>query len=266
MNPLFHAISTQKEIYKRHLVDSFRGDRFFSLRTEERLGNLVSSYQTCMIKKGPGILIEHQTNKVINIGLACSSINGAIIRPGETFSFWKTVGKMTKGRGYKNGRVLYNKRLVSGIGGGLCNLANSIHLLILHSPMLVVEFHRHSDALAPDEGKRVPFSSGTSVSYNYVDYRFKNTADQPVQLLCWCEGEILRLELRSETEFPWSYEIVEEDHRFEEVSGKYYRKSRIYRNVTQRSTGNLLEKELVLDNVSEVMYDYSLIPKDQIKA
>jgi vancomycin resistance protein VanW len=266
MNPLFHAISTQKEIYRRHLVDFFRGGIFFSDKSEERLDNMVSSYRTYMIKKGPGICIEHQTNKAINISLACASINGAIIRPGEVFSFWRTVGKMTKKKGYKNGRVLKNKRLVSGIGGGLCNLANAIHMSILHSPMVVVEFHKHSDALAPDEGKRVPFSSGTSVSYNYVDYRFKNTSDQPVQLLCWCEGDVLRVELRSETEFPWSYEIVEENHRFEEVSGKYYRKSRIFRNVTQRSTGALLKKELILDNVSEVMYDYGLIPKDQIKA
>lgn len=70
-----------------------------------------------------------------------------------------------------------------GLGGGLCNLGNTIHLLVLHSPLTVTEFHSHSDALAPDHGKRVPFSSGTSVSYNYIDYRFKNNTDQNVQLL-----------------------------------------------------------------------------------
>jgi hypothetical protein len=77
------------------------------------------------------------------------------------------------------------------MGGGLCNLANTIHLLFLHSPLEVTEFHQHSDALAPDEGKRVPFSSGTSVVYNYIDYRVKNTTDQDVQLCLWCEDEKL---------------------------------------------------------------------------
>ena len=60
-----------------------------------------------------------------------------------------------------------------GLGGGLCNLANTIYWIVLHSPLEVTEFHQHSDALAPNEGKRMPFSSGTSVCYNNVDYRFK---------------------------------------------------------------------------------------------
>ena len=53
---------------------------------------------------------------------------------------------------------------------------------------------------------------GTSVSYNYIDYRFKNNTDQNVQLLLWCENGKLCGELRSEREFPHYYEIIEENH------------------------------------------------------
>ena len=121
--------------------------------------------------------MELQENKAVNLSLAAPKVNTVLIRPGETFSFWLTVGKTTKSKGYKDGRVIINNRLTPGIGGGLCNLSNTIHRLVLHSPLEVTEFHSHSDALAPDEGKRVPFSSGTSVSYNYIDYRFKNNTD-----------------------------------------------------------------------------------------
>ena len=48
----------------------------------------------------------------------------------------------------------------------------------MHSPLKVTELHTHSDALSPDHGTRVPFGTGTSVSYNYVDYRFKNITNQ----------------------------------------------------------------------------------------
>ena len=41
--------------------------------------------------------------------------------------------------------------ILPGIGGGLCNLANTIHRVVLVSPLAVTEFHKHSDALAPDE-------------------------------------------------------------------------------------------------------------------
>ena len=136
---------------------------------------------------------------------------------------------------------------------------------MLHSPLEVTEFHSHSDALAPDAGKRVPFSSGTSVSYNYIDYRFKNNTDQNLQLCIWCEGEMLHAELRSERDFPWRYELVEEDHHFRKEKEKYYRISRIYKVTIDKESGEILKKELVLDNHSEVMYDYDLIPKDMIR-
>jgi vancomycin resistance protein VanW len=130
----------------------------------------------------------------------------------------------------------------------------------------VTEFHHHSDALNPDEGERVPFSAGTAVDYINMDYRFKNTTDQDVQLLTWCEGEISYAELRSVGGFPQSYRLVEENHHFaKEQDGKYYRISQIYREVTDSLTCEVSAKELVLDNRSEVLYDPALIPPDQIK-
>lgn len=88
----------------------------------------------------------------------------------------------------------------------------------------VVEFHSHSDALAPDHGERVSFSSGTFVSYNNVDYRFINTTDQAVQLCLWCDDE------------------------------KFF----------DKAIGETIDRVLVLDNHSEVMFDYSQIPKNLI--
>lgn len=109
-------------------------------------------------------------------------------------------------------------------------------------------------------------ANGTSVSYNYIDYRFKNNTNQEIQLLLWCDDLKLYGELRSEKEFPYSYEIVEEDHHFEKEYDKYYRVSKIYRNTIEKSTGKSLNKELIWNNHSMVMFDYDLIPKEQIKA
>lgn len=265
MNPLFYKISLQKEICRRHLRDLRSKEKFAATFREEKLPNLVSSYDCGLIKRGPGIELRLQENKATNIALAGSRINGIVIHPGEMFSFWRTVGRTTKSRGYKEGRIIKGNRIIPGIGGGLCNLGNTIHLLVLHSPLTVTEFHKHSDALAPDNGKRVPFSAGTSVSYNYVDYRFRNDTDQDVQLVVWCRDERLFAELRSERPFPWSYALVEEDHHFRREGEKYYRISKIYQQVTDRTTGGVVGKNLVLDNHSEVMYDYSLIPADQIR-
>ncbi|MDT2831917.1 VanW family protein [Vagococcus carniphilus] len=264
INPTCYAISLQKEIMKRHLQDIKTKEIFAASFNQEVLPNVVSKHSSNMIKRAKGVNLESQFNKANNIDLACNKLNGLIIKPGETFSFWKLVGKITEKKGYKAGRVIEKNKLVLGIGGGICNLANTIQLLVVHSPLEITEFHTHSDALAPDEGQRVPLSAGTSVSYNNVDYRFKNTTDQTFQLMLWCEGETLNAELRSEASFPWFYQLVEENHHFEKEGNKYFRHSKIYRETLAKETKESLNKTLIWDNHSEVMFDYELIPKDQI--
>ena len=127
------------------------------------------------------------------------------------------------------------------------------------------EFHIHSDALAPDQGERVPFSTGTSICYNHVDFRFRNNTDQDVQIVAYCKDEVLHAELRSERAFPCRYLIVEEDLHFKKEGEKYYRNSKIYRETIDKETGMTTNRELILDNHSEVMFDYSLIPTDKIR-
>ncbi len=260
INPFFYLISYEKEILKRRLKNLFGRDRFTKTVSEDKLGVTVFRHHSSMIKHGSGIDPVLQENKVNNIKIACGKISGTVVHPGETFSFWKTVGNTTARKGYKAGRIIAKGKLQPGTGGGLCNLANTLNLLILHSPLRITEFHKHSDALAPEDGPRVPLSSGTSVSYNYVDYRFRNDTDQDVQILLWSEGDELYGELRSETGFDLEYRIVEEGHRFVKEGEKFYRVSKIYKVALDPGSGETVEKELIWDNHSEVMYDYGLIP------
>lgn len=208
INPLTYAISTQKEVARRHLKNAFSKVSFATTLQQEKLPVVLSQKATCSSRRQRG-RSHLAINKVVNLKIASATMSGVLIRPGETFSFFKLVGKVTPKKGYKAGRVIVNDKLVPDIGGGLCNLANTIHLLVLDSPLDVTEFHTHSDALAPDHGHRVPLGAGTSVSYNYIDFRFKNNTDQTFQLLFSFDDERMHGELRCEHEIPWTYEIVE---------------------------------------------------------
>lgn len=265
INPTTYKISLEKEIFKRNVKDLFSEEEIAKQHSKEVLPNIVKSHSSILIRKLNGVDLRLQENKVTNIMLACNKVNGLIIHPGETFSFWKTVGKATQKKGYKEGLVISSKGLTSGYGGGLCQMANMIHWLVLNSPLEVTELHHHSDALFPDERRRVPFGTGTSVSYNNIDYRFRNNTDQDVQILVWIEDGELLGELRSEREFPYRYKLIEENHHFKKEGDKYYRISQVYRLVIDRATNEVLNKELILDNHSAVLYDYSLIPEDQIR-
>ena len=265
ISPTCYAISIKKEILRRHIKNLTSNINYAKDYQTERLGNVVSRYEGGMIKTGKGIDPVLQENKAINIEIACRKLDGLLIRPGEEFSFWKTVGKITKRKGYKDGRVIEKNKIKPGIGGGLCNLGNTLHLLVLHSPLDVTEFHSHSDALAPDHGERVPLSAGTSISYNYLDFRFQNNTDQNFQLVAYCKDKKLISELRSERAVDFDYALVEEDHHFEKEDGKYYRVSKIYKTTVEKTTGKTVDKKLILDNHSEVMFDYDLIPKELVR-
>ena len=265
ISPMTYKISVKKEIMLRHIKNIISKEKIAKTHSNKELPNIVKSHSSILIRKLAGVDLRLQENKITNIMLACNKINGLIIHPGETFSYWSTVGPTGKKYGYKEGLVIGRNGMTSGYGGGLCQMANMIHWLVLNSPLEVTELHHHSDALFPDERRRVPFGTGTSVCYNNVDYRFKNNTDQDVQILVWCENGELCGELRSEREYPCRYKLVEENHHFKKEGDKYYRISQVYRIVIDRLTNEELYKELILDNHSAVMYDYALIPKDQIR-
>jgi len=263
-NRICYKISLFKECIKRDLKELFSGKKFAKTKSEEKLPNIVKGHRSLIVRKLIGVDVQLQYNKKKNLELASKKVNGLIIKPGEVFSFWKTVKNATKRKGYLNGLVISGHKFKAGIGGGLCQLANMIHWLILNSPLEVTELHHHSDALFPDEKRSVPFGTGTSISYKNLDYQFKNTSGQKVQLLIWIDSGDLCGELRSERPFPCRYKLCEEDSHFVKENDACYRVSKVYRITIDRETGNEISKELILNNHSEVMYDVSLIPKDEI--
>ena len=265
ISPTTYKISLRKEIMLRKLKDVCSQEKLATTHDADPYPIIVKSHSSILIRKLHGVDLRLQENKVTNIKLACEKINGIVIHPGEVFSFWHTLGEATEKKGYKEGLVISSGKMISGIGGGLCQMANMIHWLVLNSPLTVTELHHHSDALFPDERRRVPFGTGTSVCYNNIDYRFRNTTDQNVQILVWVEDGELCGELRSEKPFPNRYKLVEENNHFRKEGDTFYRISQVYRLVIDRETNQEIDKELILDNHSKVMYDYSLIPAEQIR-
>ncbi|MDY4587186.1 MAG: VanW family protein [Oscillospiraceae bacterium] len=263
LSPACYRISLQKEYLLRDLHDRFSGEKFAREINTLPLPAIVKSHTSSILRRLEGVDMELQRNKAVNLRLACAKINGIIIRPGETFSFWRLVGEPGEKQGYREGLVINAGKLGRGTGGGLCQLANLIHWLVLNSPLTVTELVHHSDALFPDSGRRVPFGTGTSVFYKNVDYRFRNTTDRDVQLLVWVDENELCGELRATEPFPYKYRITEENQGYIEEDGVFYRVSKVFRLTLDRER-HVLRRELVLDNHSKVMYDYSLIPRDQI--
>ena len=103
------------------------------------------------------------------------------------------------------------------------------------------------------------------ISYKAIDYRFKNTTNYPVQLRIWLDDTMLYGEIRSNVPLNEKYKVVEEDHHYAKEDEIFYRNSKVYKLVIDKETKKEIKKELILNNHSKVMYDYDLIPKDEIR-
>jgi vancomycin resistance protein VanW len=182
-----------------------------------------------------------------------------LIKPGEVFSLWKLVGECTPKKGYKEGLMIGREEdAQSGIGGGMCQFSNLIHWMVLHTPFGIVEHHHHDGVdMFPDFGRKVPFGTGTSIVYNYLDYRFRNTTDKTYQLITYTDDEYLYGELRSTEHQDFKYRIKVEDEFFSKENGTVYRNSKIYKRTIDRASGNDVEKQLIKTNHAKVLYDTS---------
>jgi len=246
----------EKEILKRHLKDSLSKSRFAKERAESSLPVLVYQHNSLIRRKLGNVNMQLQENKATNLALAVSHIDGLIIRPGDIFSVWKLIGRTTKRKGYKEGLTIAKGQPSQGIGGGLCQLSNLIHWMILHSELTIVEHHHHDGLdLFPDFGRQIPFGTGTSISYNYLDYRVKNETSNTYQLRLWVDDEYLCGELRATEVQLHTFHIHAEDEFFSRENGIVYRNGNVYRDIIDRVTGRCLDSQLIRTNHAKVMYD-----------
>jgi len=251
---IYHTRVWQKRLFRK-LGDLPRAKDFASEQAAEDLPNSVKKHQSLLRRKLGSLEPRFQENKVTNLEIARRTIDGILIRPGQTFSFWRCIGKTTEKRGYLEGLQLSRGEIKTGIGGGLCQLANMLLWMAFHSPLEIAERHHHSFDPFPDDRRVLPFGSGASVFYNYIDLRFYNPTENTFQFRLWLTDEHLQGALLSDTELPNSYSVFEKNHRFLRRNEKNYRENEIWREVRNRRTGNLMGEELLVKNFSEVKYE-----------
>ena len=115
---------------------------------------------------------ELQLGKVQNLRIAARAFDGVVVPRGETLSFWRQLGRPTRARGFVAGRELRQGCLIPTLGGGLCQLSNSLHVAARQAGCEITERHAHT-AEIPNS----PFPAGddATVFWNYVDLRFRTS-------------------------------------------------------------------------------------------
>jgi len=264
-------IHTVQQPIKRSQLRLYLGRLFYTLKrrwewvfsdtkfaTQIRLDPLpiqTFTHQSILMRQLKDVEMWLQYNKVKNLRLAIAHINGLVIQPGEVFSFWYLVGNPTKARGFELGMTLNNGGFKPGYGGGLCQLSNLIYWMVLHSPLSIKERWRHSYDVFPDVNRTLPFGSGATVSYNYIDLQIENKTAHNYQLCLWLTDEHLCGEIRSDAETLCKYEILEQNHLITgPIAGRYMRQNQIVRQQRDLATNQLLREEFITENRALMMY------------
>lgn len=254
-NALFYFLSVWGRRLLRYLEWYFGNKKFAQHFSEDHLEFRIKKHQSVLLKKLGDNNMHLQINKITNLHIAAKCISGILIKPGETFSFCKLVGLPTRAKGYLNGMELSFGVAREGVGGGICQIANLIHWLVIHSPLCVIERSQHSFDPFPDNGRVLPFGSGAAIFYNYIDYQFTNNTEYTFQINLWFTEKCLEGELRINSELDYAYHVYEKEHAFLKIENIFYRENEIWREKYLKfEGGKVTENEMITKNFARVVY------------
>ena len=255
-SPLRLALGKAFYITKRRIAWYLPGKHFAKLRQTDNLTHLHAQHATPMLRELSGVDMQLQHNKMESLRIAASCIDGIILKPGETFSFWRLVGKPTARRGFKMGLVLRNGTLHQDIGGGLCQMTNLIYWITIHTDLEITERWRHGFDVFPDASRTQPFASGATCGYNYVDLQIRNPTDNTYQLRLWQKADWLRGTWRCDAPHESRFEILEKEHAIKsEWWGGYSRHNEIWRKRFSVASSEFMGEEFITANHAIMMYE-----------
>lgn len=118
------------------------------------------------------------SNRVQNLITASSRCNEKILYPGEEFSFHKTVGTRTVANGYAVAHSYAGGKVVTSVGGGICQISSTLYNIVLKANLEIVERKAHGMIVAYAEP-----SLDATIAEGSIDFRFKNTRKSPIKII-----------------------------------------------------------------------------------
>jgi len=104
-----------------------------------------------------------------NVALVAKLIDGALIAPGEVFSFNETTGARTPARGFEVAPVIINGELKNGIGGGVCQVSTTTFNAAFFAGLPIIERTNHALYIS-----HYPQGRDATVDYPGIDLKFRN--------------------------------------------------------------------------------------------
>ena len=123
------------------------------------------------------------SNRINNLAIACNTLNGIIIKPGEVFSYNDALGERTTEKGYLGAAAYVGGESVNSIGGGICQISTALYYCTLLADLEIVERTAH---MYPSS--YIGIGLDATVYWNYLDFKFRNNTPYPIRIEAVASG------------------------------------------------------------------------------
>ena len=124
-------------------------------------------------------------NRINNVKLASSKIDGTILYPGDVFSYNEVVGQRTVEAGFLPAPAYVDGDVKDEIGGGACQVSSTLYCATLFAFLETVErtnhyFPVHYMQLGTDATVTIPDEGG-----KVMDVKFRNNRNYPIKIVAY---------------------------------------------------------------------------------
>lgn len=158
-----------------------------------------------VMKKGAeipaGVLSSYSTiydtteDRAVNVELAAARINGMVVKPGEKFSFSNSIGTRTIANGYVVAPSFASGRVVSSVGGGICQVSSTIYVAMLLAYIPPTQRYAHSLPV-----NYVPAGLDAAIVEGYKDLTFTNHFDYSIVINATTKDGVLTVSFLRQAE------------------------------------------------------------------
>jgi vancomycin resistance protein YoaR len=149
-----------------------------------------------LVATGSSKFAGSSPERVNNIQVAASKLDGQVIAAGATFSFLAALGPITKEAGYQEGLTIQGDATVPGIGGGVCQVSTTVFRAAFSAGLPIVERHQHTYRVGYYEQDGSPVGFDAAVYDPGVDLRFKNDTGHAVLIHAQVDAKASTLTFR----------------------------------------------------------------------
>lgn len=130
-----------------------------------------------LLGRGESNFAGSPDSRIHNIGVGSKIFNGILLKPGQEFSFNRSLGPVDASGGYLPELVIKSGKLIPEYGGGLCQVSTTVFRAAMVTGLAILERHSHSLPVHYYN----PQGFDATIYPGVSDFRFKN--DTPAYIL-----------------------------------------------------------------------------------